>query len=79
MRVSETEITPDELARDLYEERAAIRQFDSGQDRPEAEAVAWIEARCAAGITRLDEWRARADDPRDPDNWKNSPTERNLT
>jgi len=46
------EITPDELARDLYEERAAIRQFDGGQDQETAERAAWIEARRAAGITR---------------------------
>ncbi len=63
---------PDEreaLARDLYEERAAIREFDGGQDRAEAERAAWIEARRAAGITALDDWRARADDVTDPDNW----------
>jgi hypothetical protein len=29
--------------RDLYEERAAIREFDGGEDRAEAEAMAWRE------------------------------------
>ena len=51
------EMTPEELARDLYEERAAIREYDGGQDRAEAEAAAWQEAMRAAGITALDEWR----------------------
>lgn len=64
------EITPDDLARDLYEERAAIREFDGGQDRPEAERIAWIEARRAAGVTALDDWRAAADDPQNPNNWR---------
>ena len=64
------EMTPDELARDIFEERAAIREFCGGQDRAEAEAAAWIEARRAAGITALDDWRREADDPHNPDNWK---------
>ncbi len=64
------EMTPAELARDLYEERAAIREFDGGQDRAEAEREAWIEARRAAGITALDEWRRRADDVTNPENWQ---------
>lgn len=64
------EMTPEELARDLYEERAAIREFDGGQDRAEAEAAAWQEARRAAGITALDDWRREADDPHNPDNWR---------
>ncbi len=63
------EMTPEELARDIFEERAAIREFDGLQDRPEAEAAAWPEARRAAGITALDDWRRKADDPFDPDNW----------
>lgn len=63
-------MTPEELARDLYEERAAIRQFDGGQDREAAERAAWSEARRAAGITALDDWRREADDPHNPDNWK---------
>ena len=57
MRASDPEMTPEELARDLYEERAAIREYDGGQDRAEAEATAWQEAMRAAGITALDEWR----------------------
>ena len=57
VRVSDPEMTPDELARDIFEERAAIREHDGGQDRAEAEAVAWQEAMRAAGITALDEWR----------------------
>lgn len=64
------EMSPDELARDAFEERAAIRQFDGGQSRTEAEAAAWIESRRAAGITALDDWRRAADDPRNPDNWQ---------
>lgn len=69
----------DELARDFFEERAAIRHFDGGQDAAEAERAAWLEARRAAGITALDEWRRAADDPHNPDNWADSPTDRNLT
>lgn len=61
---------PEELAYDLYEERAAIREFCGGQSRPEAERAAWIEARRAAGITVLDDWRARADNLRNPDAWR---------
>lgn len=63
------EMTPAELARDAFEERAAIRQFDGGQSRAGAERAAWAEARRVAGITVLDDWRAAADDPRNPDNW----------
>ncbi|WP_272007826.1 hypothetical protein [Roseovarius sp. ZX-A-9] len=40
------EMTPEELARDYCEERAAIREYDGGQDRAEAEAAALAEARC---------------------------------
>ena len=50
-------MTPEALTRDLFEERAAIREYDGGQDRAEAEAAAWQEAMRAAGITALDEWR----------------------
>jgi hypothetical protein len=64
------EMTPDELARCAFEERAAIRQFDGGQDRETAERMAWSEARRAAGVTALDDWRARADDPLNPENWR---------
>ena len=69
-RVSDPEMTPEELARDIYEERAAMREHDGGQDRAEAERAAWQEARQAAGLTWLDEWRREADDPHNPDNWK---------
>jgi hypothetical protein len=55
VRASDPEITPDELAHDIFEERAAIREYDGEQDRAEAEAAAWIEARRAAGITALDD------------------------
>lgn len=72
------EMTKAELARDLYEERAAIREYCGGQSRPEAEGAAWPEARRAAGITWLDEWRRELDDPFNCDAWKNSPNERNL-
>lgn len=61
---------PDELARDVFEERAAIRHFDGGQDRKTAERAAWPEARRAARITALDDWRREADDPLNPDNWR---------
>ena len=53
VRASDPEMTPEELARDLYEERAAIREYDGGQDRAEAEAAAWQEAMRAAGIMIL--------------------------
>jgi len=65
----ENDLTPEALARDLYEERAAIRQFDGGQDRETAERAAWSEARRAAGITALDDWRREVDDLHNPDNW----------
>ena len=70
VRVSAPEMTPDELDRDIYEERAAIREYDGAQDRQEAERAAWGEAKQAAGITALDDWRREADDPHNPDNWK---------
>ena len=70
VRASDPELPPVELARDIFEERAAIRQFDGGQNRAEAERAAWPEARRAAGITALGDWRREADDLRDPDNWK---------
>ena len=70
VRASDPEMTPDELARDIFEERAAIRQFDGGQDRETAERAAWSEARRAAGITALDDWRREADDLHNPDNWQ---------
>ena len=54
VRVSDPEMTSEELALDLYEERAAIREYEGGQDRAEAEAAAWQEAMRAAGITALD-------------------------
>jgi hypothetical protein len=65
----QTEITPDELARDLFEERAAVREFCGGQDRAGAEREAWQSARRAAALTWLDEWRRKADDPQNPDAW----------
>ena len=43
VRSSDPEMTPEELARDIFEERAAIREFDGGQDRAEAEAAAWAD------------------------------------
>ncbi|MDP3960541.1 MAG: hypothetical protein Q8Q26_10890 [Pseudorhodobacter sp.] len=53
-------LDPEAAALDAYEERAAIREFDGGQDRATAERAAWAVARRAAGITRLDEWRPHA-------------------
>lgn len=41
------EMTPEESTRDYFEERAAIREYDGGQDRAEAEAAALAEARLA--------------------------------
>jgi hypothetical protein len=58
---------PDELASDVFEERAAIREYCVGQDRATAEAAAWSEAWPAAGLTWLDAWRREADDPHKPD------------
>ena len=66
---------PDELAREIFEERAAIREHDGGQDRKTAERAACPEARRAARITALDDWRREADDPLNPDAWRNSPRE----
>ncbi len=79
MHASDPEMTPDELARDIFEERAAIRKHDAGQDRETAERAAWHEARRAAGITALDDWRRQADDPHSPDTWRNSPMEGGRT
>lgn len=70
VRASDPEITPDELARDIFEERAAIREYCGEQTRAQAEAAAWPESRRAAGITALHDWRAEADDPHNPDNWQ---------
>lgn len=50
VRGSYPDMTPEELARDLFEERAAIRQFEGGMDRAEAERAAWVEACRAAGL-----------------------------
>jgi hypothetical protein len=55
VHASGPEISPDELARDIFEERAAIREYDGGQERAESERAAWIEAKRAAGIKDLDD------------------------
>lgn len=39
-----------DLARDLYEERAAIREHDGGLDRPEAEVLAVADTARALGL-----------------------------
>lgn len=65
---SDPEMTIQELAGDIFEERAAIREFCGGQDRAEAERAAWQEARQAAGLTWLHDWRREADDPHNPNN-----------
>lgn len=44
------EITPEELARDIFEERAAIREYLGGQSRAQAEAAALEEAAKATGM-----------------------------
>lgn len=61
VRASYPEMTAAELARDIFEERAAIREFEAGQDRAQAEAAAWQEAIRLTGITALDEWRQGSD------------------
>ncbi|SHL70625.1 hypothetical protein SAMN05443432_102298 [Roseovarius litoreus] len=63
-------VSPEELARDLYEERAAIRKFHGGQDRETAERAVWPEDRPPASNTWLDDWPRAADDLHNPDNWK---------
>jgi hypothetical protein len=61
VRTHDPEMKPEELARDLFEERAGIREYDGGQDRAEAEAEARHEAIRAAGITAFDDWRQDSD------------------
>ena len=63
VRVSGPELTPNELAREIFEERAAIREFCGGQDRAEAEREAWIEAKRAVGITYLGGMQPSSRDP----------------
>lgn len=70
VRASHPEMKPAELARDAFEERAAIRQFDGRQDRATAEREALEEARRPASITWLDEWRANTNDPYHPEAWR---------
>lgn len=43
-----------ENATDLFEERAAIREFDGGQHRPDAEAIALVEAARLTGVPIAD-------------------------
>jgi len=50
VHISDPEMTPYELACEIFEERAAIREFCGGQERAEAERAAWIEAQRAVGI-----------------------------
>lgn len=53
VRASDPEMTPEEIARDLYEERAAIREFCSGQNWATAERAAWEEVKQAKGVVSL--------------------------
>ncbi len=76
VRAFDPEMTSHEFSCDIYEERAAIREFCGGQFRPEAERDAWTEASDAADISLISEWRREADDIDNPDNWANSPNER---
>jgi len=49
-------------ALEQYEERAAIREYDGGQDRAEAEAAALVEAARAVGVAPdalREAWRPR--------------------
>jgi len=59
----------DDFTRDHFEERAAIREYDGGQGRAEAEAAAWAEAKQSTAETYLDEWRREADDIYNPEAW----------
>ena len=43
-------LSAEELVRDLYEERAAIRQFDGGQSRTEAETGALADVAKTTGL-----------------------------
>ena len=61
-------LSPEELALDHFEERAAIREFSGGQDRAEAEAAALVEASEASGIA-VERLRILADRERHPDSW----------
>lgn len=49
-------IEPEKMkgAREYFEERAAIREYDGGQPRSEAEADALIEAARATGLKLID-------------------------
>ncbi len=47
---SDPEMTSEELARDIFAERAAIREHDGGQNRADAEAAALREAAIATGV-----------------------------
>jgi hypothetical protein len=38
------QLTKEQLMREFYEERAAIREFDGGQSRIDADRDAWEEA-----------------------------------
>ena len=59
VRAPDPELAPEELARDLYEEHAAIREFCGGQDRATAERAAWQETQQATGVVSLAEWRRK--------------------
>lgn len=42
----------DEALREMFEERAAIREFDGKQSREEAEEQAHIEVKAAGGVKK---------------------------
>ena len=42
----------DEAFKELFEERAAIREFDGKQTREEAEELAWAEVKAAGGVKK---------------------------
>ena len=63
VRASDLEMTPEELAIDAFEERAAIREYCGGQPRAMAEAAALAEVAQAIGRTPEALRRLWADHP----------------
>jgi hypothetical protein len=58
---SDPEMTPYDLALDLYQERAAIREFLGDQDRYTADRGAWAEVQLTSGLRNLGQWRPIAE------------------
>ncbi|MDZ7709232.1 MAG: hypothetical protein U5K36_03385 [Roseovarius sp.] len=66
IRASENEMTPEELALDLYEERAAIREFDGGQSRPRPNGLHGPRPGARLVSRSYHEWQREADDIDNP-------------